>query len=344
MVEVLESAVRKGKRQVPISTLKRLFRSRFHIELSETALGYTKLSDLLQDEVFSDICSVKLLERGYVVLPTDVFSQKSLTELKLLHASCQQRDAIRCDFPRATDCEETVHNTFVQLGLKSTQGKRSQSVPKDVGSRLGDSDAASTTDDRSTEIGSGSASPTLTASPLWSPRHQHEYDVPCPRWCLDDIYAAFPTCGLEQNLNANNAFACLPVVMPAVSSFCPVTCSNGWFDNDTACPPSWTAVVEAACTPCVDFEPEYLSKKACDGSIVRNTFIEMVSSPRIPDPSHRRAQSLPRNLGSNKIQSDDSFLVKPMVAQPAAAVSAYNTEHLQAAESTKCVLCLSEFI
>merc|ERR1712093_593262 len=67
MIEVLESAVRKGKKQVPISTLKRLFRSRFHIELSETALGYTKLSDLLQDSCFHDICSVQLLERGYVV-------------------------------------------------------------------------------------------------------------------------------------------------------------------------------------------------------------------------------------------------------------------------------------
>lgn len=67
--EVLDSAIRKGKHEVPLSNLKRLFRSRFHAELSETALGYTKISDLLQDPQLSDICSVQLLERGYVVRP-----------------------------------------------------------------------------------------------------------------------------------------------------------------------------------------------------------------------------------------------------------------------------------
>merc|ERR1712070_1308336 len=64
-----DSAVRKGKNEVPLSNLKRLFRSRFHVELSETALGYTKISDLLQDPQLSDICYVQLLERGYVVWP-----------------------------------------------------------------------------------------------------------------------------------------------------------------------------------------------------------------------------------------------------------------------------------
>merc|ERR1719183_1284919 len=53
---------------VPLSNVKRLFRSRFQLELSETMLGYSKLSDLLQDGRFLDICTVRLQSRGYVVV------------------------------------------------------------------------------------------------------------------------------------------------------------------------------------------------------------------------------------------------------------------------------------
>lgn len=54
---------------VPLSNIKRLFRSRYHVELSETALGHSKLSELLQDPIFHDICSVRLDGNGYFVVP-----------------------------------------------------------------------------------------------------------------------------------------------------------------------------------------------------------------------------------------------------------------------------------
>lgn len=54
---------------IPLSNVKRLFRSRFNLDLSETMLGHTKLSNLLQDERFSDVCEVKLVNNSYVVLP-----------------------------------------------------------------------------------------------------------------------------------------------------------------------------------------------------------------------------------------------------------------------------------
>ncbi|CAK9026537.1 NEDD4-binding protein 2-like 1 [Durusdinium trenchii] len=41
---------------IPLSNVKRLFRSRYHTELSETALGHSKLSELLQDPRLKDIC------------------------------------------------------------------------------------------------------------------------------------------------------------------------------------------------------------------------------------------------------------------------------------------------
>merc|ERR1719183_3384595 len=54
--------------RVPLSIVKRLFRSRFNLELSETMLGYLKLSDLLQDPKFADICTVQLEGNGYNVI------------------------------------------------------------------------------------------------------------------------------------------------------------------------------------------------------------------------------------------------------------------------------------
>jgi len=56
---------------VPLSNVKRLFRSRFHTELSETMLGHSKLSELLQDNRFADICSVQLQGHGYIVVQAE---------------------------------------------------------------------------------------------------------------------------------------------------------------------------------------------------------------------------------------------------------------------------------
>jgi hypothetical protein len=67
--EILDSAVLRGADQVPLSNVKRLFRSLYQMELSETALGHSKLTELLQDPGFSDICTVQLQDRGYAVVP-----------------------------------------------------------------------------------------------------------------------------------------------------------------------------------------------------------------------------------------------------------------------------------
>jgi len=58
-----------GERSIPLSNLKRLFRAQFTVELSETALGYAKLSELLQDPRLVDLCEIKLQGHGYVMVP-----------------------------------------------------------------------------------------------------------------------------------------------------------------------------------------------------------------------------------------------------------------------------------
>eukprot|EP00931_Biecheleriopsis_adriatica_P046043 TRINITY_DN26410_c0_g1_i1.p1 TRINITY_DN26410_c0_g1~~TRINITY_DN26410_c0_g1_i1.p1 ORF type:complete len:541 (+),score=106.54 TRINITY_DN26410_c0_g1_i1:52-1623(+) len=59
----------KNPARIQLSNIKRLFRSRYHMELSETALGYSKLSDLLQDASLQDVCSLSLGPNGYEVVP-----------------------------------------------------------------------------------------------------------------------------------------------------------------------------------------------------------------------------------------------------------------------------------
>jgi len=68
-LRVLIGTLPDGSNTIPLSNIKRLFRTRFQVDLSETALGYAKLSELLQDTRVSDLCSVQLQEQGYIVVP-----------------------------------------------------------------------------------------------------------------------------------------------------------------------------------------------------------------------------------------------------------------------------------
>jgi len=54
---------------IALANLKRVIRLRCNIDLSETALGYAKLSEMLQDERVQDLCMVKLADQGYVLFP-----------------------------------------------------------------------------------------------------------------------------------------------------------------------------------------------------------------------------------------------------------------------------------
>mmetsp|Transcript_38516 Transcript_38516/g.110578 ORF Transcript_38516/g.110578 Transcript_38516/m.110578 type:complete len:495 (+) Transcript_38516:182-1666(+) len=56
--------------RVPLPNIKRLFRSRFQLELSDTAFGHCRVSGLLQDERLQEICALQADSSGYVVVPT----------------------------------------------------------------------------------------------------------------------------------------------------------------------------------------------------------------------------------------------------------------------------------
>jgi len=67
--DILATATMQDSLSVPLSNIKRIFRSLHRLELSETALGHGKLTDLLRDEKFHDVCTIQLQDRGYVVVP-----------------------------------------------------------------------------------------------------------------------------------------------------------------------------------------------------------------------------------------------------------------------------------
>uniref|UniRef100_A0A7S2MFH4 HTH OST-type domain-containing protein n=1 Tax=Zooxanthella nutricula TaxID=1333877 RepID=A0A7S2MFH4_9DINO len=50
--------------EVPLPNIKRLFRSRFGLMLSETCLGYARLIDLIQDAPFSGFCALRPQAKG----------------------------------------------------------------------------------------------------------------------------------------------------------------------------------------------------------------------------------------------------------------------------------------
>jgi len=141
--EILEGALRKGADQVPLSNVKRIFRSVYHMELSETALGHAKLSDLLQDTRFEDICSVQLQDRGYAVLPAASLREAAThllrKEADMAPPPASERSSPPC-WPRllSEDMGSMVQRTFIHAVAPpptppaGRASRRSTSLPKDL--------------------------------------------------------------------------------------------------------------------------------------------------------------------------------------------------------------------
>eukprot|EP00448_Togula_jolla_P012657 CAMPEP_0170617044 /NCGR_PEP_ID=MMETSP0224-20130122/26196_1 /TAXON_ID=285029 /ORGANISM="Togula jolla, Strain CCCM 725" /LENGTH=435 /DNA_ID=CAMNT_0010942887 /DNA_START=45 /DNA_END=1352 /DNA_ORIENTATION=- len=68
--EILMKSLGSGTSCILLSNIKRMIRSEFEVDLSETALGHAKLSELLTDSRFHDICDVQMQGRSYVVVPS----------------------------------------------------------------------------------------------------------------------------------------------------------------------------------------------------------------------------------------------------------------------------------
>lgn len=68
LLELLDSESNPEPGVVTLSNVKRLFRSRFQLELSETVLGHSRLFDLLHDVRFRDVCTVQAHGNGQLLV------------------------------------------------------------------------------------------------------------------------------------------------------------------------------------------------------------------------------------------------------------------------------------
>jgi hypothetical protein len=158
LIEVLGDALRDGTNMVPLSAIKRIFRAQFELELSETALGHSKLSELLKDARFRRICTVKLFDQGYFVIPQfgldeidDVARQPLMRPaigrvvfcpdepLCLEEAAPLRQNPVEELYALTDDGQmgALIRNTFIHavpITVPSAM-RRSLSEPKDLGSR-----------------------------------------------------------------------------------------------------------------------------------------------------------------------------------------------------------------
>merc|ERR1719210_2372464 len=68
LLQLLDSESNPEPGVVTLSNVKRLFRSRFQLELSETVLGHSRLFDLLHDVRFRDVCTVQAHGNGQLLV------------------------------------------------------------------------------------------------------------------------------------------------------------------------------------------------------------------------------------------------------------------------------------
>jgi hypothetical protein len=275
LVEILKGAVRKHRRSVPISTLKRLFRSRFHLELSETALGHTKLSDLLQDSRLKHLCHVELQERGYVMIPI-LKSVEEVSDSSTCIGDAETASASGSDVASACSavCESAPEpllveqNTFWHVPCPALgASRRCKSLPRS----LGCASCCAVLEGSDDEL---SLTPALTESPCWTPR------------CMEPASVG--------TMPPGTFVSEFGQLIETVCYSCPVQ------------ERTWCRVAEAdSMLPPPKHEPGCLvgfsSSKVA--SVVRKTFIEL-DEPRPLAKGPRRSQSLPRSLGSSSLDED----------------------------------------
>jgi len=114
--EHLKAILEAAPGGIPLSNVKRLFRSRYQLALSETVFGHSRLSDLLQDERFSDLCQVELEGHGYTVR-----SPSMLPGLRTMPSDVSGNDSM----PKIL-VENTVHST---MSSTASVRFRSKSLP-----------------------------------------------------------------------------------------------------------------------------------------------------------------------------------------------------------------------
>jgi len=275
--QILDGAAASGRDYVPLSNIKRVFRSRFSLELSETTFGHARLSDLLQAAAFQDICTVQLLDRGYVVFPAPQAPSNEIEAQVTANDRGPMEPVERSPFP-ALQAEEG--NVPQLLSPTLTASPSMSPAPYHVealrcqanqwrcsnGYGMQDADAAGFSDLSACLIGQ------LLGSP----------------WASNDLYS-----GIDSALTENSPLEVetpMTIEPHARVKFCPnePLCLEEE-DAPEAANPSNVCKGLAQKRPTLT--PSTLRKS---GFVVQNTFINPVSVPPTPIPgAMRRSSSMP---------------------------------------------------
>lgn len=299
---------------MPLSNVKRLFRSRFQLELSETALGHAKLCELLQDPCFSDICSVRLESNGYMVLQNRALEPSSV----VVEAKSEPKRVVFC-------LEEPLCFSDVEVfaevdGLPLTQTRQ----PTPGGALRGPQWPALPAVSPSTVAPGGSlgkivqntfihaACPPLTPVPGARPRSN---TLPCDMWSDKDNWEAlcnalsFQTKPIDDQSDATGETtegSCHSEDAVSASE-CP--------DDELSSPTSFDAErrPQFCLDEPLDFSDTDFSNVAETRVAIRNTFLHL--PPPLPTPlpggSRQRAQSLPLDERPELVHSS-ATQVSPM--------------------------------
>jgi len=286
-----------GSTAVPLSNVKRLFRSRFRIELSETALGHAKLSELLQDPRLRDICKVRLQGHGYVVVPltqSAPCNQISLEENLPSHRTTAKVEAAPV-FPSRSHARWTPAplclDDIVPAEMVLPAGTRA-ALPETCHTE------GSARDDE-WQSALPPAFPVHTPSPLSAqhvqalPRllgHLH----PNPRHGLHSLPAAcHPSKAAEVHTASSETCAGAKQAASAAEAMCGCSAEQA---EQCALPPLKAECVALEARPLPVLTPCALASL---GFSVQNTFIHAAVPPSTPPASAPcRSLSLPRNVGS----------------------------------------------
>lgn len=194
----------------------------------------------------------------------------------------------------------------------------------------------------------------MTATPCWTPREQiasEEHGLGL--WHAQDPYSGF--CDDLWCLDMDALFGTDFTACPAGNLYgdiAPTFCSSSLvvqasFVDESPCPVLPVATAEPVPAARGVADATYLSKRACQGTVIRKTFIEVASAPQSVGSSYRRSQSAPCRARVD-LELDDSQEWKPELAPMSSESMCWPLRSegscLRLHEPAKCVLRLSQFL
>lgn len=107
---------------IPLPNVKRLVKSTFNVQLSETALGYSKVSDLLRDPRLQDICLVKKQGHGYVLTqaPAKIINLASLLTSMDSATASPGHDQLNVEEPMSFNDAELENEPMILIPTPSS--------------------------------------------------------------------------------------------------------------------------------------------------------------------------------------------------------------------------------